>query len=233
MATYEEYQRALGPTWLQEANGEAWLGAFGTAKDVILARAKDSVKARLPDLAPADALPHLAVTMQLERGPDEAEAAFRARLKEAFNAWVWGGTRKGLLEYALTPAGLENADTIENRQWSPAPPDGDTAFWSRFWVVIGEPHPWDDDDSWDGDASTWDDDATATWDSTATLNDVERVKRLIRQWKPGHTTPVAVVLVFSETIHLWDGPDEETWDEAAASGETWGSGSAFFALWPF
>ena len=209
--TYEKFQRALMPLPLAGESGQAYAGVLGREKDAQLERAKDAVRARFPSRAPADALPLLGLNVQLERGPDEPEDAYRARLRDAFNAWRWAGTRKGILEYALAPAGFENAALITNRQWTPAPPDGQTAKWARFWAVIAEPHPWEPtyiDGTWTVEADT-----TSTIGSTATLNDVMRVRRLLQAWKSARDVCMGAVIVFGDATAPDAIPGAAPWNE--------------------
>jgi hypothetical protein len=98
MPSFEEYQSVdLAPGWLRDSWGTAYNGALGKRKDVAVAALKESVKARMPSLAPPDALSLLAAERGIDRGAGEAEASHRARVKAAWGAWRWAGTPVGLL----------------------------------------------------------------------------------------------------------------------------------------
>jgi hypothetical protein len=213
--TYAEYQAGLHPTALQGPFGAAWGRALGTLKDQHVDLAKQAVKARFVGIAPADALPLVGLERQIERGPGESDASYRARLLAAPDAWAWAGTTKGLLEYALAPAGFTNARVIINADWAAAggvPPDGNAAFWSRFWVVISAPHPWT--------RRTWNSGwlygtpAGQTWDSDATASDVARVERLVKRWAPGHATAMGAFIVFGSSL-VPDTVPATAWNEAS------------------
>lgn len=185
----------LTPPWLLDAVGAAWQRVLGEAQDALIEAAKAAALAGYPEHAPADALPVIGDERRIERGPGESEDSYRERLRTSFEAWVWSGTKRGLLA-AFHAAGFPLVETITNREWDPAPPDGDVDRWARFWLVIGQPHgmqPLAWDDGWD-----WDD-TGLTYDSTATPEDIERLKRLIRTWQPGHARCAGLVLNFDSS----------------------------------
>ncbi len=213
MAGLSDFRRAIMPPWLLGPSGRNWADAHGASEDDLVALTKEAVTAPWPSLGPVDALPLMGEDAQFERGPTESEEAFRARLLAAFDAWAWAGTKKGLLQYALGPAGFPNAGVIVSDLSSDlalfeadgtrhaiggVPPDGDLSKWARFWVVIAEPHPWTRR-AWD---SGWDYDVPSgsTWDSDALVGEVARVERLVKQWSPGHAKAMGVFVVFGSSL---------------------------------
>lgn len=204
MATYEEFAPELHPPPLRGPYGTAWAEEHGARLDELLADTKDGVKARFPDDAPTDALPRIAADRLIVRGPVETDDEFRARLKAALAAWQWAGTKKGLLDHGLAPLGLEDTGIKTNTEWGSVP-DGDTVKWARFWLVIAETHPWDDDGTW-GDPGTYE--STGTWGSTATLEEIQQIRSIIRLWKPARDVCFAIVVSFgsSATISSASGP---------------------------
>lgn len=195
--SYQDFRRVGSPAWLRQTLGNAWNDSHASLEDAAAALAKEAVKASFPGLAPADALPALGADLGLEQGAGESAAAFRARLLVALDAWAWAGTEKGLLLYALTPAGFTNAGVIRNRDWTP--PDGDTASWARVWVVIAKPNPWTADGAWNS-GGTWGD--GGTWGSDATPEEVAMVRRLIRTWIPAHVVIAGIFVACDDAPDL-------------------------------
>ena len=103
----------LAPPWLLRPNGAAFLGALGDGLDALAGSAKEAVKARLPLLGPADALPQIGAERGINRGPNETVASYRARLVAAWDLWQYGGTPRGLLG-ALFVAGYTSS-TIQTQ----------------------------------------------------------------------------------------------------------------------
>lgn len=97
MGTWQDYQLELAPPWLQRGAGGAWLRALGDAKDEVEARFKEAVKTRLPGVCPVDALERIGGERGIDRAPLETDASYRQRVLNAWDAWQWGGTAKGVL----------------------------------------------------------------------------------------------------------------------------------------
>src|SRR5512133_2108675 len=98
MANFETYEtETLAPGWLRDPWGKAYIGTFGAQKDAAVASLKEAVKARMPGIAPADALLALAAERGIPRGAAETEAHHRERVRAAWDAWRWAGTPYGLL----------------------------------------------------------------------------------------------------------------------------------------
>lgn len=136
MSTYAAWQPTLQPTALRGPWGERWAAGLGAEKDAALALAKDAVKARFVALAPPDALSLLGADRDIERSPIDTATTFRARLAASWDVWSWAGTPYGYANaLALTSAQIAGARFIAQYQWA-SPPDGRTALWSRFWVVV-------------------------------------------------------------------------------------------------
>jgi hypothetical protein len=235
MPGLKEYQsKTLAPGWLQDPAGRAFLESLGARKDALAALAKEAVKASLPTLCPVDALGELGTECGIDRGAAESEAAYRKRVRAAWDQWKWAGTSYGLLlalYYAgYTPSsGKVVIQTQKGRQhelrvdFDPAvngPDDavittdigavvlgGSPQLWSQFAVLFVSPLP----PAW---VSTPPADASA---------EVESIRTLIRRWKPGHARCVALKVT---PIDLWDFPTEtwepttELWNEAGTT-TTW------------
>lgn len=130
------------PGALRGDYGLAWARAQGTLKDRLAARARQSVYAggaSDPEgrgrECPDDGLARLGADADLERSPLDTAATYRARIAAAWDVWGWAGTPRGYAHaLSLTSAGIAGARFVAQYQWTP--PDGLTALWSRFWVIV-------------------------------------------------------------------------------------------------
>lgn len=131
------------PGALRGPYGLAWARAQGTHKDRLVTRTRQSVYAGgVSDPegrgreCPDDGLSRLGADADLERSPIDSAATYRARLAAARDVWGWAGTPYGYA-YALSLASavIRGARFVAQYQW-PSPPDGLTALWSRFWVIV-------------------------------------------------------------------------------------------------
>lgn len=140
--SYRQYQTDITPSPLRGTDGEAWAGGLGSIKDTLIERTKLSVYAGgLVDpegagrQATDDALPRLGLDAALERSTIETDAGYRARILGAFDLWGWAGTPYGYANaLALTSAEIAGARVVAQYEWTA--PDGLTALWSRFWVLV-------------------------------------------------------------------------------------------------
>lgn len=98
----------LVPTFLTGPAAQAFEGALGDVKDFLAAKAKMAVQARMPLVAPSDALARLAIERGLLRGATETDAQLAARCQGAWQTWPFAGTAYGLL-LALSQTGYQNA----------------------------------------------------------------------------------------------------------------------------
>lgn len=97
-ATFAEYQVLIAPSWLSKPWGRAWNEAFGSLKDVIRQGIVEAVKCGSISKCPDDYLDAHGWDRMLERGIAESVASYRGRLLEAFDAWQWCGTDKGIVD---------------------------------------------------------------------------------------------------------------------------------------
>jgi hypothetical protein len=152
----DEVFPSLSPSWLWERTwGNRWLGVMADEKDLLMQLSIDSVNCRYPSLAPNDALPLLAYQYNLTRGFQETDADYRVRLQHAWSHWQWSGTDLGIL-IAMQPSGfttipwdpdnpvpfnpndpaISRVFVVRNCDTGIGCPDGNFAFWNRFWVCI-------------------------------------------------------------------------------------------------
>lgn len=206
MADYREwYVSTLMPAWLSGDMGRSMALALGQIKDLAKDAAKEAVKAHLPLIAPADALPAIGADRSLERGA-QSEGAFRLYLSQSFDVWTKGGTKTGI-EDAIDVLGYCTADVYDAHTIDLGPGDTPASAWARFIIVLSG-HPWQPDGTWD-DPGTWDD--GGTWDSTAPAEAVDAIIRAVRRWKGAHAQCLGVVVLFGDA-ELWDVPGG-TWDD--------------------
>lgn len=204
MVSYREWQTtgagdtpSLAPPRLRERWGAALMGVLGGVKDDIASATREAVKVRFLETCPDDALPEHGAERGIERYPGEGAPSYRARLRAAWETWLYAGTRRGVLA-ALSAAGF-TAAIYDVRAapawwvgaWPPNNPGGMVASdWARFYVVLSAPFPF----AWAvrhwGDGSDWGelgaDGTPLLWGSTATLGQLEFVRALIRKWKAAH-----------------------------------------------
>lgn len=96
-STYQVFQPASQAPFEQRSYGAAWGGAFGTVKDQLMAAMKLGVMARMPNLAPLDALGEIGTERGIFQGEIETTAHYIPRVINAWGAWTIGGTYWGLL----------------------------------------------------------------------------------------------------------------------------------------
>jgi len=192
VSTYEEDASTTGPIWLRTGNARAWRESIGALCDWTLDVLKQAVQARFVSLAPVDALPWIGWERRLPRYPGDTDATYRTRLAAAWDRWQYAGTETGIL------AGLEDIGFTEAAIYTALgpnppgevtwPPDGDTANWSRFWILIdattatgANPFAWE--------AVLWGDRdwGTFLWGGiTATAGEVELLRGVVDTWKAAH-----------------------------------------------
>ncbi len=244
---YREWLVQVAPSWLQGPWGARWLEALGLALDQVADAADAAAKVALPAKAPADALPWHGEERSIARAPADTEAAYRARLDDAWNLWEFGGTEQGLIA-ALQPFLPDATITIlANRDW----PDtwgvglwgGDGAWGDGAWGDAGEwgggVWGWDPPDhvsgywsrfwvllegaTWTvdvwGGGSAWDD--AGTWGSSATPAEVATLRALVRKWKSADEICAGFVVALGGG-DLW-------WPTAPWAGGVWGGQSI---TWP-
>lgn len=176
--TFASYLTGLLPTFLRGPWGRLWGEKHGAAADLALAGAKDAVKAGFVVSAPTDALPRHLGDAGLDGLPGETAAQQRTRAADAWEAWVWAGTRTGL-ELAVTQLGWTTFTLRTSREWLPdLPPDGNAVLWARWWLVLPEATHGFALDLWD-DPGNWDD--GGTWDTDATPEEVARITLHLRR----------------------------------------------------
>ena len=186
--------------WLNDTTSRAYVSAHGAAVQMTLGLWREGVKCRFASTAPEDALPYIGDARQIERGPEEATADYRLRLRRSFEIHEERTTKDGYRN-ALEPLGV-NPDTVFVWNHYEA---GVGEWWSNVYIVIDMTDgPWTLD-LWDDGA--WDD--GGVWDlNGVTGEEITFLRRTIRKWKWAGSFPVAIWIWLSGDV--WDTGD--TWD---------------------
>jgi hypothetical protein len=218
---FRRIYRWMMPSWLSSADdGLQVQHSLGITIDAQAERTYQGVKARFPDHCPADALPPMSRDRKIIRGINEPADAFAERLirwlddhRVRGNPYALLDQLQAFLQTAMVIRTVDNRGNwftidadgnrsalIDQGNWDW---DGDTASWSRFWVILYPPSTlWlQDDPAW-GDADLWGGEwgrAGYTWGSTATSDEVDGVRTIIRQWKPAGTLCLWIILAFDPT----------------------------------
>lgn len=138
MSTFRDWQPTLQPTALRGTWGTAWAVSLGEHKDALVALSKEAVKARFLALAPSDALAAHGADRDMERGYEEGEASYRARLAGAWESWAWVGTRYGV-GYAV---GLLGYGVPAVYSWHALSWDANATRWARLLVAFTGAATW-------------------------------------------------------------------------------------------
>lgn len=236
----------LAPSWLTTGDGERVLFSLGVLLDGFVERARLGLLARWPEYdPPADALAAMGRDRGIIRGINESADAYAVRLIPWLDAHKKRGTAFELIRQIRAYLGGNiTVRTVDERgNWYTIDADGvqsyvlDAGNWDwdgstpptkrgRFWVIIYPPDTaaavfkvgptWGDPSLWGGAWGT----AGYTWGSTATPDQVQSVRAIVREWKPAGTRCSHIILAF----------DPASFDPAGAPGAplpdgTWGKAS--------
>lgn len=197
------------PRWLRGGDGELALYTLGLMQDAYAERSRLGQEARFPSYAPEDALPYLGRDRAIRRGINEPAEAFAARLLRYLDDHRTQGNPFALLDqlYAYLQAPAVVLRTVDRRgNWFTRAADGTRSVvlgannwnwdgtaatsWSRFWVIIvpSAGDPWSIPAAYPG--------STTLASITATNDEVEGMKSLIREWKPAGTICEWIIVAF-------------------------------------
>lgn len=205
MKTFRLWMEEINPPWMLGEVSIKLLDAIALTCDVLGETMVEALYMRflynseLPD----DALTLLGRERLMPRYGFETSAGYKERLKGAWNAWTFAGTRQSVLDQ-LAAAGFPDCQLYENWEWDW---DGHPEDWSRFWVVVRS-HPWT--------AARWGEfdygDGTV-YGSSMTVADQQALRSIVRQWKAGHTRCEFIIIV----------NDTDAWDAAMPPDGSWGN----------
>jgi hypothetical protein len=183
--TFADYTKAYAPTSLLGPWGEKFLDVIGEAKDAKTALAREACKARMSELAPADALVRIGADRVVLQAPGESDADFRARLLIAFDIWAANGTESGLKTYHLEPAGMVNVVLTEDQDVA-----GALGHWARFLIDVFPPHPFTEPIVFGTSHVLGSTNGIRLGFGAATAVDYTKV--VTKRWKPAHTRCLGV-----------------------------------------
>lgn len=95
--SFRDLWYAYSPTYLTGYQGQRYGATLAVMWDALGDGMAYAVRARFPDCCPSDALPWLAIDRQIDRGPNEAEASYRARLKLWLDLWRHAGSAQSVI----------------------------------------------------------------------------------------------------------------------------------------
>jgi len=189
--TLTEGLQARTPIWLHGPWGKRWTTALGGQLDLLVAWAKDGVKARFVGLCPDDALAEHGAARGLEQAPNESADDYRARLLAAWSTWLHSGT-----EYGIYNAFAALGWTIEplNADGTMPTLPGATMVWLRTAGQSGTTTPTD----WTRFVILLDWYAYNAGSPPAiTADDIQLWKKQIWKWKAAHSTCRYIVAITS------------------------------------
>jgi hypothetical protein len=223
--TFRDEARNVAPWWAARDSSRIGklLYTIGLQLDGLADAAVAAIKMRYPGLYSTDSLALIGRERRIQRGPEESDEAYAARLQR----W-WEDHRRRGGPYAM----LEQIFAF----WSPAPfpvdllyrngrrfvmdedgeierdiiaweQDEEPEKWARWWLFYEWPHSIAADGAW-GSAGTYDD--GGVWDSDLTVEEVANIRAVPTEWNNAHSFGTVVLL--SDGRDLWDYPTG-TWDE--------------------
>ncbi len=210
--TFRSLRRSLAPRWLTDGEGELAGLSLDAMKDAVAERLYEALQARLPSLAPADALALMGRDRRIVRGIFDTDAGYGARLIPWLDEWKSAGSPFALLRQLAAYCGpLPSFRTVDNRgNWHSRAVggaetmllkqgnwdwDGHPEKWSRFWVIIYPRGLWTSGPiSW-GAGGTWGA-AGGVWGCDITPEQFTSLRHIISTWKPAGTRCVNIILAF-------------------------------------
>jgi hypothetical protein len=177
-------------------------GAIGLMFDLLGEGAARALKAPwlLQKTSPPDALPLIGTERSMPRYRAEDDATYRRRLHDAWNAWLFAGTVEGEGDQGMKgqyAAAGYSVEILNNFEWDFENPK-DTANWSRFVVVIEQPHQFLPAFTYGGGQAYG---QLLTYGSTATAAEVSEIRSIARKWKEGHAINPWIYVILSHEYY--------------------------------
>jgi hypothetical protein len=212
---YFDYQLEVMPSCYSGPNADRYFGTIcpflnhlGLEGDTLAIRARAF---RNPSGLPS-VLKLIGTERKMGKVPSETAQQYRARLGDAWTAWLFAGTPHAIVSQ-LALLGY-TAEVVENDDWDW---DGNTGAWARFWVVLtGHPFTHEAGIEYD-DGSLYDD--GHPWDGLgANTTHLADIRQIIRQWKPAHTWCSHIIVVTDPGTWAVEQPDGTWGDPTQRSG---------------
>lgn len=212
--------RELSPWWLRQGIALRILYVIALHLDVLITMAQEAVRRRFPGLDSYDSLPLIGRERRITRGRNEPDAIYASRVARWLDDHRLRGGPYAMLKqlhahYAAAPFAirlryysgrqyamdLAGAIVRSDVSWLP---DAASDHWPRWWLFYEWPDLEIDEGAW-GDPGDWGD--GGTWGTSLTVQEVEDLRIVPRQWNAGHVKKARIVL--SEgTTELWGDPGD-------------------------
>lgn len=181
---FVDYAKAHAPPWLLGEWGDKFLTVLGESRDAKTSLAREACKARMSELAPADALVRIGADRVVLQAPGESDIAFRARLLTAFDIWHAAGTEQGIKDL-LGAAGCVTVVLTEDQDVA-----GALGHWARFLIDVFPPHPYTAPIVFGNTHVLGDTNGLRLGFGDATAVDYTQI--VTRRWRPAHTRCLGV-----------------------------------------
>jgi hypothetical protein len=219
MSTFRDGVKRIMPPWLLDVVGEGISYAVGLVLDAMAESVRMGVKAGAPDGALTDSFSLIGDEVGIDRGPNELEPDYAARLKTSRQSYKTSGSSHRLLQqmrHFFSPSFIPMSVVSDRGVWHVIDPTtgivtktivsptnwqwdshaygiatAGTQRWRRIWVIIDLP-PWSKR-QW-GSGFRW---GTGTWGTTATREEVSAVRRLAEKWRSAGTHITNVIVLFT------------------------------------
>lgn len=235
MPSYVDSLTQTSPPWLQGFWAKKWWRVIGTPLDTLATYMRDAVKCHSVTVAPTDSLGYHGVNRGgIERVPGDTDAVYRERLRTCWDLWRSAGTR-GVHQTTLGWLGWSAVTVWRHAEWGISTQvygavadaysgaDGGGGRWSAFWLLVRQPHSFESATTWTwGGGWSWGD-VNFCWGwNNMDPQEVARMRRLVRQFRSGHSSPIEAVFQMGTGGWVW-APDAGPWGDAAF---IWGNGVA-------
>lgn len=145
MAQYRDSFYALVPPWLSTGNAEKYMYTLELMRDLLVQKANEAIKIRIPGQGDESQIPYLAFDRVLVQGPREPNTAFIGRIKIALPMWDDAGSAKAVL--GQVQAYLQGfqpgvAPTLPELTIVSTKPGGGITVWNQIYqgdAILAEP----------------------------------------------------------------------------------------------
>lgn len=237
---------------MQEPETFGYFQVSGQMKDDVLNGAKYSIKDTVVSIAPVDALDEIGSDFNIDRSPIFTDAEYRAKLQTNWDYWRSSGTPARLIteveSYGYTGVSIIPQWTeISPGNWVKTIPNiidplpamefpNDRSYtnttgvgwWSNFWLVIPQPHPFTPILWGTPDAGLWGTGGPFgpyKWGGIAgDQNAIRMLVALIKKLKPAWTSCRGIIFGYDD-FKTWG---SFNWDDGTLWGIPTGSYSVYF-----